>query len=306
MSGGWVAGTVRARSLVRRAIGDAGSHDLAAGPALSDALLRLSATSYGRGLSADATLAEAEHTVGDAALWNLRVLAGWLPRAGLTVLSVLAADYEIRNVADRLLALTGRPVPAPYELGALARAWGSAAGAGSPAEVRGALTSSPWGDPGSAEPAALLAGLRLSTASRLAELHDATRPWGCGLAAIVYARERFLRDAALPASDARVAATIGPAARAADWPGFVASLPARSADWPFEGLAEPSELWRAEERWWTRVRRDSERLLHAPGFGPEIVIGCAQTLLADAHGVCAALEAVSRDGHGIGDGHVRD
>ncbi|HET9170728.1 MAG TPA: hypothetical protein VFN97_14925 [Actinospica sp.] len=306
MSGGWVAGAVRARSLARRAVGDAGRSALAAGPTLSEALVRLSGTSYGRGLPEGATLAEAEHAAGDATLWNLRVLAGWLPRAGLAMLSVLAADYEIRNITDRLLALGGRPVPAPYELGALAGAWGGAAGAGSPDELRRALICSPWGDPGSAEPAALLAGLRLSVASRLAELHDATRAWGCGLAAIVYARERFLRDAALPVSDARVAAMIGPAARAADWPAFLASLPARSADWPFEGVAEPGGLWLAEERWWTRVRKDAERLLHAPGFGPEVAIGCAQTLLADAHGVCAALEAASRGGRGIGGGHVRD
>ena len=85
MSTGWVAGSVRARALARRRLGAAAARQLAASGSLADALRVLSATHYGREDLRGQTLAGAQHAVARTVLWDLRVLAGWLPRDGRPV-----------------------------------------------------------------------------------------------------------------------------------------------------------------------------------------------------------------------------
>ncbi len=79
MSGGWVAGSVRARALARRRLGADAARELAACGSLAEALQALAATPYGRESQPGLTLAEAQHGIAAAILWDLRVLAGWLP-----------------------------------------------------------------------------------------------------------------------------------------------------------------------------------------------------------------------------------
>ncbi|MFI5079696.1 MAG: hypothetical protein ACHQCE_01390, partial [Streptosporangiales bacterium] len=79
MSTGWVAGSVRARALARRRLGAAAARQLAASGSLADALRVLAATHYGREDLGGQTLAGAQHAVARTVLWDLRVLAGWLP-----------------------------------------------------------------------------------------------------------------------------------------------------------------------------------------------------------------------------------
>jgi hypothetical protein len=306
MGAGWVAGTVRARALLERRLGSAAVAGLAVLPTPDAAAARLGDSSYQRFLPAGADPGQAERAVDDAVLWNLRVLAGWLPRRGLAAIQALASDYEIRNIADKLRVLAGEPAGTPYRLGALAAAWRSAAAARSTAELRAAVSASPWGDPGTEEPGDFVVFLRLSAASRLAAVHDDARPWGAAAAALAVARRRFLAGAPLSATaQAKAGPLLGsPALHAEDWPGFTAALPRRDVGWVLEGIEDPRQLWRAEELWWSRLEQDAADLVHTSGFGPEPALGCAALLLADARAVRAALASAARGGRSAGGDHA--
>lgn len=303
MSAGWIAGTVRARELLDRRIGAGAARELAASPTLDAAVAGLADTAYRRFLPDGADAALDERAVESAALWNLRVLAGWLPGPGMAALRVLAADFEIRNVVDRLRALAGQRVPEPFRLGALATAWRRASGAPSISTLRRALAASPWGDCGTDDPADLVDALRLSAAARLAALHSATRPWGAGAAAIEVARRRFLIGRPLvPAMVLRAGPLLGAAALGAgDWDAYAARLPRTTAGWALDDIDDPQRLWLAQERWWTRVEQDAGTLASAERFGLEPPLGCAVLLLADARAVRRALSTAARGGHAEAD-----
>ena len=100
MSAGWVAGSVRAKALVRRRLGADGARRLAACGSLGDALGLLAATPYGANIRRDQPLAAAQHEVAGILLWDLRVLAGWLPRDGVRLLRTLGAWFELANVDE--------------------------------------------------------------------------------------------------------------------------------------------------------------------------------------------------------------
>ncbi|HEX6872255.1 MAG TPA: hypothetical protein VF163_14245, partial [Micromonosporaceae bacterium] len=55
-------------------------------------------------------------------------------------------------------------------------------------------------------------------------------------------------------------------------------------------VTEPADLWRAEARWWARVRADAMRMLARSGFGPDRIVAAAALLAVDAWLVRAALE----------------
>ena len=67
------------------------------------------ATARARRVQPGQALAEAQYNIASALLWDLRVLAGWLPRDGVRLLRVLAAWFEMANVDEMLQALAGRP-----------------------------------------------------------------------------------------------------------------------------------------------------------------------------------------------------
>ena len=298
MSAAWVAATVRARALLDRRVGPGAAARLAAQPSLTAALGELADTSYRRFLAQDAGPADAERAVNKAVVWNLRVLGGWVPSSGVGVLRVLVADLEISNLADRLRAFAGDEVPAPYRLGALATAWDRAATTTSAAALRAALAASAWGDPGTDDPSGLTEYLRLSAASRLAAIHPDSRSWGAAAAALTIARQRFLLGRATRASaTARARPLLGSrAVESTDWDSFTAALPKVTAGWALTGLSGPQELWRAEQRWWSRVESDAADLARSPRFQLEPVLGCAALLLADARAVRGALASAHRGG----------
>ena len=306
MSAAWVAATVRARALLDRRAGPGAAARLAAQPNLAAALGELAETSYRRFLTQDASPAGAERAVNKAVVWNLRVLGGWVPRSGVGVLRALVADLEISNLADRLRAFTGAEVPAPYPLGALATCWDRAATATSAAALRAALAASAWGDPGTDDPSGLTGYLRLSAASRLAAIHSDSRPWGAAAAALTIARQRFLLGRAAGASGAaRARPLLGArAVESVDWASFTAALPKATAGWALAGLDGPQELWRGEQRWWSRVESDAVDLARSPRFQLEPVLGCAVLLLADAHAVRGALASAHRGGRSAWSGDV--
>src|SRR5690242_12986624 len=152
--------------MVRRRLDWSGARELAASPSLAAAVQTLAGSPYGRAVPAGASLAQAQHAVAATLLWNLRVLAGWLPAAGVRALRVLAGWFEIANVDQHLQALDGGTGEPPFRLGTLATAWPRLAATGSAAELRAALSASPWGDPGGDTVRDIGLGMRLAWAER--------------------------------------------------------------------------------------------------------------------------------------------
>jgi hypothetical protein len=315
VSAGWVAGSVRARALARRRIGTAEARRLAACGSLGEALTRLAGTPYriGPGVpgpdgergrpQADAgrcdleALAAAQHAIAEALLWDLRVLAGWLPQGGAQLMRALAGWFEIANVAERLAELSGRQPGAMFRLGALATAWPQLRRSGSPAELRSALAASAWKDPGGESADALQVGMRARWAQRVAALGEPAQTWAASALVLLLAGERF--GSGRPANPVlrSVAATLlGPrAAAAGSLDDLARQLPTRLS-WVLEPAGEPAGLWRAESAWWARTERDGRDLLAGSGLDKRPVLGAVVVLAADARRVGAALEIAARGG----------
>lgn len=185
MSAGWVAGSVRARALARSRMDTGIARRLAACGSLADALHLLAATPYGANIRRDQTLAAAQHEVASTLLWDLRVLAGWLPRDGVRLLRTLGGWFEIANVDELLQSIAGRPAEPEFRLGALATAWPRLAQAANASELRTALAASAWRDPGQPTARAIRLGMRSRWAARIAELGEPARTWAADAAALL-------------------------------------------------------------------------------------------------------------------------
>ncbi|MFL4903780.1 hypothetical protein ACJ6WF_11480 [Streptomyces sp. MMS24-I2-30] len=299
MSAGWVAGAVRARALVGRCPGTDGVREIAASGTLGDARRALAATPYARAVRTADGLPEAQRAVTAGLLWQLRVLAGWLPGGGARLMIPLAAGFEIANVTHLIPGPDGRRAapPEPYRLGALQTAWRRLEHAGTPAELRAALTASPWGDPGGDTPWALLIGMRMAAARRTAAVVPAARRWAQGRAALLAARELFLYRRSLPEPVLRDAVRLlgRRAPAAASYQEFCECLPVAVGRILAEA-EEPDGLWRAEAHWWYTVRADGAALLRDGRSGPDVVVGAVGVLSVDAWRVRAALESAARGG----------
>lgn len=279
----WVAGSVRARALARRRVMGT-ARRIAAQRDAARAVRVLAGTPYGHDVRPGQDVAAAQHAVAATLLWHLRVLAGWLPARGTTALRVLAGWFEIADVEARMF---GGPV---FEMGTLATAW---PGLRDAADLRSALTASPWGDPGGSDPRSIQLGMRISWARRVARVCPSARPWAAGALALLLARERFLEGRHVPAPPADLA---GPkTARATSAAELAALLPGDAA-WALRGVAGEHDLWAAEARWWSRLERDGTGLLSGGGYGPAPVLGAVAVLAADARRVRAALELAARGG----------
>ncbi len=307
MSSGWVAGDVRAKMLARRRLGPETCKRLAACRSLADALAMLDETAYrvapervprSSGDSRHA-LDMAQRAVSEALLWDLRVLAGWLPRGGTAMMRALAGWFEIANITERLRELdTGTPGQY-FELGALATAWPRLRALAGPPGVRRALAASAWDDPGGDEPAAIEVGLRAMWARRIAALGEPARTWAAAAIVLLLASERFA--AGRPDNTALrsvAAALLGRAAAAGTLDELAAGLP-RRLSWVLSQGTAPGGLWRNEAIWWRRVDQDGRKLLGAKGYGRGPVIGAAVVLAADARRVGSALEVAARGGGSV-------
>lgn len=300
MTAGWVAGSVRATAMARRRLGSTAAGELAACPGLPEALEILARSPYGRGVHPGDQLATAERGVTSMTLWNLRVLAGWLPAEGAALIRLLTAWFEIANIDEHLRSFTADPTEAgvpPFRLGSLATAWPRLSRTTSPAELRTALAASAWGDPGADSPRAISTWLRISWAARVHACVEPARPWAAGALALLVAREHGAAHHPLPGAAAAVASRLlGPGwTRATGLADLAGRLPA-PARWALEGVTSTSDLWQAETRWWARLRRDGTTLLLHPAFGPPRPIGAVAVLAADAWLVSAALELAARGG----------
>jgi hypothetical protein len=302
MSAGWVAGSIRGRLLLGRRLGSTPALDLARAASAREGLALLAASPYGRATELAGDVAQAQRAIAATLLLHLRLLAGWLPPAGVGVVRALAGWFEIVNIEDRLAYLLGHEPEHPFELGSLSVSWPALSRAQSPGELHAALAASAWGDPGSEEPADVHASLRVAWARRvLAEAPEA-RDWVGGALALLVARG-LARGTALQA--ARLTPLRGTEwERASTVHALAASLP-RNAAWTLEDCEDPVDLWRAEAAWWSRVERDGEELARGSREGRGAVVGIVAVLAADAHRASLAIAAAARgDATLVGGGDV--
>jgi hypothetical protein len=266
MTAGWVAGTVRARAMARRVLGPDAARQLAACQSLSEAQRMLETTPFRGAAEPGLSLSAAQHAIAETILWDLRVLAGWLPRDGVRLLRLLAGWFEIANVDELLEALAGRPSGAEFQLGALATAWPRLSEARSTAELRQALAASAWGDPGGDTIRDIRGGLRARWADRVAVSGERAQAWATAAAA--------------------VASVGGPGRPRQTRPGRPRST--LTAD------VLAAEPWQAEADWWRRVERQGRVLLQSSATDSGPVLGAVVVMAADARRVRAALASAAR------------
>lgn len=299
MSAGWVAAQVRSRGLVQHCLGPERARQLAAAHSLGQALDVLASTAYAKQLRPGLDLAGAGRALADSVLWNLRVLAGWSPPLGASRLRVLAGAFEIANLRGEMARLEGLEAPPPYALGSLATV-PRLSSVTTVAEIRRALAASPWGDPGVSDRGALVLGLELALAHRVAADVPEAAGWATTYAALVLARclaSGVPVEVGTPAA-AHARAVLGERlVRARSLRDLADGMPRRSS-WLLAGVSGPEDLWAAEARWWHRLWGEGLVLVMRGRPEPGATVGAVAALAADAWRVRGALEVAARQGQG--------
>jgi len=298
VSAGWVASAVRGRGLERRRLGRDGARDLAASTSLGEALSALAPTPYGRELRPDMNLADAQRAVSATVLWHLRVLAGWGPPLGSGPLRLVAAGFEIANISGHLARLRGQPARAPYALGSMATAWPSVSIAQTPAEVRTALRSSAWGDPGGDDAPTVRVALQLGWARRLLDGAEGAADVAIAAAALVLARVLVTdaRSVLSPSARRDASHVLGPHwQQAATLEDLALHVP-RAAAQALHGVEEEHDLWRAEARWWITLESAGAALAARPRPDASHGVAVAALLATDAWRVRSALAVAAAGG----------
>jgi hypothetical protein len=291
--------------LAGRRIGAGEARRLAGCASLAAAVTSLDHTGYRLaqerrppdGSDARTALAAVQHAIAAALLWDLRVLAGWLPSGGTPLMRVLAGWFEIANVTGKLAELAGGERAVYFELGALATAWPRLRDCQNIAGLRSVLAASAWQDPGGEDAGGLAVGLRARWAQRAAGLGEPAATWARAAAALLLAGELGAdREPASPVLGTVTAALLGPEAASAGTVAELArALPAR-VSWVLGDPGEGWQHWQGETAWWRRAEADGERLLAGAGFDRQPVIGSVAALAADARRVRSALELAARGG----------
>lgn len=308
MKADWVAASVRAGSMAQRRVGAGVSREMAAQPTLDGALSLLQASSYAARLRGAPGLAAAERALQDTVLWQLRVLAGWLPASGTALARAAAGSFEIENIMALARQLAGgAKAPEPYQLGALATAWPRLRSAASSEELAIILRATTWGDAGAAGAGgtgALRDALTVAWARRLAAAAPPARPW-CGAVCVLTAARMLTVDGAEPTEPVlhMLRPVLGRGWEAAgSLAEFTTALPP-SLRTVLLGIASPKDLWRAEARACAAVEKEGFRLLRGSMPGPDVVLGAIAVLCTDAWRVRAALSAAAA---GVGSSEVLD
>ncbi len=261
-------------------------------PDTSAALLQ---TFYGTELPAHPDRRAAGRHAIEATMWQLRVIAGWLPPGQSALPRIFAGPMEIANIEGRLAELAGLEADPPFRLGSLAVAWPRVATAASPEQVRGALATSVWRDPGGTDPATVALGLRVAWARRLIGQVPDTATWAKGAVAVLVARERFGFARTINEPTGRVIDSLISRhwREAANLSSLVDQLP-KVASWPFLGLGGPDDLWRAEMAVGRRVSRDASRFANSGRYNKAAVSGAMALLLVDLWRVLGAIQVAGR------------
>jgi hypothetical protein len=290
----WVAASVRARLIASHGLGRDRAIEIARQTSLDAGVAALASSAYGDAVRPGANLADAQHAVAATALWQLRVLAGWLPPGAARAARVFAAWFEIANVDERLAELTGMPSRPQFDLGSLGSASRRIAAAGSTGDLRAALAASEWGDPGSDEPAAIARAVRVAWARRTLDALPTTTAWVLGSVALMLARD--LAAGGRPQGVISRLPELGHGvADAADMTDLARRLSPRAV-WALAGVDGADGLWIAEARWWRRVEDDARTLLARGSDGMSALTGAAALVAVDARRVSAALAGAARGG----------
>jgi len=299
MSAGWVGASVRSRLLLRRRLGRERIAQLARSRSLHEAIGGLMPTAYGRELEPGLDLEAAQRAVAASTLLHLRLLSGWLPPGGAEFLRSLAAWYELANVEDRLAYLLGADLRPPFDLGGLASAWPAASQAVDVTDLRRALATSAWGDPGGTRPDELHLALRASWANRVAASAPEVADLVAGGLALLVARELFVTGRPVELLLRRHLPALGIEwERAPTFTELAAALPPRAA-WVLDEIDAPERLWQAELAWWRRVETDGRELMLRSSEGRAVVTGAVLQLAVDTWLTAAALAAAAAGGVGI-------
>jgi hypothetical protein len=281
MSAGWIAGDVRARGLAAAEAIDVAS-SVAETPGLEPAVAVLGQTRWIRDTGSATSVETAERAVFETLIWQLRVLAGWLPSEGVEVVRSCVAWFEIRNIEDRLAYFAGASAAPPYELGRLGLISKSLGGTSNAEDIRRLMVASAWGDPGGEDAYAIRMWLRHRWHRRARDASPELRIWADAAAWLFALRERFAGRAG-----ADLIASKPP------------SLPS-AWRWVTAATWSPGDMWRAEERWWAQVRQEGLQLLHERVGGRGPALGAITTLAASARRIATALEIAA----GVGGGEL--
>jgi hypothetical protein len=299
MTAGWVAAQVRSRGLVQHCLGPERTRQLAEAGSLRLALDVLGTTAYAKQLRPDLDLAGAGRAVAGSVLWNLRVLAGWSPPLGASRLRVLAGAFELANLRGELARLEAHEAPHPYELGSFATV-PRLSSVTTVSELRSALAGSPWGDPGASERSALVLGLEMALAHRVAEDVPEAAGWATTYAALVFARclaSGVSFEPGTPTATHARAVLGERLVQARSLRELSEGLPRHSA-WLLVDVSGPEDLWAAEAAWWHRLWSEGLVLVMRGRPEPAATVGAVAALAADAWRVRGALEVASRQGRG--------
>lgn len=303
MSAAWIASDVRAVGISHRTLGSAGARAVATCESLPDALTLLANSAYGREIRAGQSLESAQHAVAMTALWNTRVLAGWVPTVGIPMLRALVGWYEISNIEEQIRGGFEPPSEPFFRLGGLALGWAKLAPAANVNDLCDRLAMTRWGRPDDTSSRTIGLGLRATLLRRSLAALPERRDWFEAAAAIWLARDRLRGASPLPSRPAQAfAASLGEdAVSAATLSDFVTRL-TDSARWPFQPETvdvTAEDLSRAESRWWSRVETDGRAQLRTGNFDSSPVVGAAAVIAADAWRVRAALAAAAHGGQGL-------
>jgi hypothetical protein len=300
MTTGWVAAALRGRSLTAQLLGPHGQRQLASAPSWPSALEMLAATVYGKELAPDADRAATQLAAANSTAWQLRVLAGWVPPSGRSIVRVAAAPLEILNVEQHLRQLSGGDQRAPILLGSLASAWPRIERCTTPETVREALAVSVWSDPGGSASSDITLGMRTAWVRRAVRHVPPATSWALGYLAMLAARELYSFDREIAATTGRhVDRLLGQSwRRAATLAEFRDGL-APAAVWPLAEVESADDLWRGEVAVHRRVATDAARLAARNRFDQRVVVGIVGLLMSDLYGVLAAVETAGRGGQAV-------
>ncbi len=304
MSTSWVAGVVRAKALAGRRLGAGGARALATSPGLAEAVTALHRTPYGHDVYPGMSLGESQHAIGASLLWNMRVLAGWLPRGGADVIRVLAAGFELANLDEHLARLHGEPAESAYPLGTLDTAWSRLSDTTTLAGVADVLGSASWRLHDVTTQREVRVGLRLAWADAVVAGVPVAAAWARSAAALLVLREVALERRQLtPPLTRRASYVLGPAfvdevARGQTDMSVLRALLQSDTRSVLDDLDRVGCLWRAEVSWWQRVEHDGFGLLRGSSYDQRPVVGAVAVLAVDAWRTRAALEVAARGGTG--------
>jgi len=297
--------------MAQRRTGTGTSHTIAAQPSVDHGLDLLRHSVYEQRLAQATTRLEQERATMDAVLWQLRVLAGWIPATGTRLVRAAAGGFEMANIlalarsfaaADGSAAPTTAPPARFYDMGSLSTAWPRLRTSANSRQLAARLLSSPWGDvwpreTSTAAPSSLRDTLTVAWITRLARVAPGAWPWAQGSASLRAAR-MLLVDQVSPAPHFLhlVRPVIGTAwQRASSLTTLTDTLP-RGIRPLLHDLDGPQDLWRAEARLTSRIEEDGFRMLRGSSPGPEVVLGAITVIALDAWRVRAALAAAEAGG----------